>query len=455
MGGTFLYLWGYKIYTMTTSLKLRTATTKLDGTCPVLVRAFMNGQKVDFGTQESLHPKFWDGERNTFKKTRDQEVRDKLARVQKKQVQIQDAMNKLAILRPGFTVKDLRAYLKGELDPTTNVKESFLTWVTDHVENFDKRALRGQTRTGSEATKKKYRTHLEMLLNFSEETGEALTWENMDAEFVKRMKEWRTSKPANFFRKGYKDDTAVAIGTVRRWVKTVRSWITQARALGVHPFDHHLHPEWKVSEGDVLRFALTSQQLRDFFEWEVPADTNGGGERTGIKKVRDLFVLQCSTGVRVGDLEQIIEQYNADPSREQFQVFMQKTQRTVKIPVLPMVHEVAARYDGNIPYPNALSRHNKQLKKAAKMCGLFDKDLHKTVLDTEGKLQVVVVKQYDELTSHAARRTFATIAVVEKGISEGMVMAITGHTSAKEFRKYSVIDPGANAEMFRDAWLKA
>ena len=133
--------------------------------------------------------------------------------------------------------------------------------------------------------------HSEMLLNFSEETGEALTWENMDAEFVKRMKEWRTSKPANFFRKGYKDDTAVAIGTVRRWVKTVRSWITQARALGVHPFDHHLHPEWKVSEGDVLRFALTSQQLRDFFEWEVPADTNGGGERTGIKKVRDLFVL--------------------------------------------------------------------------------------------------------------------------------------------------------------------
>lgn len=439
---------------MTTSLKLRTAATKLDGSCPVLVRAFLNGQKVDFGTQESLHPKFWDGERNTFKKTRDQEVKDKLARVQKKQVQIQDAMNRLAILRPGFTPKDLRAYLKGEMDPNKGVTVSFLTWAADHVENFDKRHLAGQTRTGSTATKKKYKTHLEMLLNFSEETGEALTWENMDADFVKRMKEWRTSKPANFFRKGYKDDTAVAIGTVRRWVKTVRSWIMQARALGVHPYDHHLHPEWKVSEGDVLRFALTSQQLREFFEWDVPADNNGGGERTGIKKVRDLFVLQCSTGVRVGDLEQVIDQYNADPSREVFEVFMQKTQKTVKVPVLPMVHEVAKRYDGQLPKLNALSRHNKQLKKAAKLCGLFDKDLHKTVLDTEGKLQVVVVKQYDELTSHAARRTFATIARVEKDIPEAVVMSITGHSSPKEFRKYSVVDPTANAEMFRDAWLK-
>ncbi len=91
-----------------------------------------------------------------------------------------------------------------------------------------------------------------------------------------------------------------------------------------------------------------------------------------------------------------------------------------------------------------MSRHNKQLKKAAKLCGLFDKDLHKTVLDTEGKLQVVVVKQYDELTSHAARRTFATIACGGEGhLRRAVVMAITGHTSPKEFRKYSVVDPTA------------
>ncbi len=31
--------------------------------------------------------------------------------------------------------------------------------------------------------------------------------------------------------------------------------------------------------------------------------------------------------MRVGDLEQVIDQYNADPSRELFQVFMQKTQK--------------------------------------------------------------------------------------------------------------------------------
>lgn len=439
---------------MTTTLKLRTSATKKDGTCPILVRAFFNGLQADFGTKESLHPKFWDSDRGGFKETKDREVRDKEARVNRKRLVIEDAVNKLNILRPGFTVKELRMYLKGELNPNTNVKESFLTWVTKHVEDFDKRPLAGQVRTGSAATKTKYKTHLEMLLRFHEETGEALTWENMDADFVRRMKEWRTSKPANFFRKGYRDDTAVAAGTVKRWVKTVRSWVSQARALGIHSYDHHLHPEWKVAEGDVLRFALTGKQLQEFFEWEVPADNNGGGERTGIKKVRDLFVVQCSTGVRVGDMAQVIEQYNANPDREVFEVFMQKTKKTVQVPVLPMIHDVAKRYDGRLPQMGALSRHNKQLKKAAKLCGMFDKDLHKTVLGTDGKLTVVVVKQYDELTSHCARRTFATIARAEKDIPEEMVMAITGHSSPKEFRKYAVVDPTANAAAFKDAWLK-
>ena len=440
---------------MATTLKLRTSATKKDGSCPILVRAFFNGLQADFGTKESLHPKFWDSERGAFKKTKDREVRDKEARVNRKRLEIEDAVKRLDILRPGFTVKELRMYLKGELNPNTNVKESFLTWVTKHVEDFDKRPLAGQVRTGTASTKQKYKTHLEMLLRFSEETGEALTWENMDADFVRRMKAWRTSKPANFFRKGYSDETAVAIGTVRHWVKAVRSWVNQARALGIHPYDHHLHPEWKVSEGDVLRFALTGQQLREFFEWEVQPCNRGGGERSGIKKVRDLFVVQCCTAVRVGDLHQVIDQYNADPEREMFEVFMKKTQKSVLIPVLPMIHEVAERYGGRLPQIGALPRHNKQLKKAAKMCGLFDKDLHKTVLGTDGKLGVVVVKQYDELTSHCARRTWATIAVTEKNISEEEAMAITGHSSPKEFRKYAVVDPTANARSVREKWLKA
>ena len=439
---------------MTTSLKLKNRP-KRDGSCPVLVRAYLHGQKVDFSTKQHAFPDEWDAKLNTFKASKSATIKNKQAAVMKKQVEVQEALDKLNILRPGFTVQDLRGYLKGEMDPTTNVKESFLTWVTKHVETFDKRALPGQVRRGTAATKRKYETHLKMLLRFSEETGEALTWENMNADFVRRMKEWRTSKPANFYRKGYKDDTAVAIGTVKRWVKTVRSWITQARALGIHPYDHHLHPEWKVAEGDVLRFALTGQQLREFFEWEVPADNNGGGERSGIKRVRDLFVVQCSTGVRVGDMGQVIDQYNEDPGREVFEVFMQKTKKTVQVPVLPMVHEVAQRYDGKLPQMISLPRHNKQLKKAAKLCGLFDKDLHKTVMNTEGELGVVVVKQYDELTSHCARRTFATIARAEKDIPEAVVMAITGHSSPKEFRKYAVVDPTANAAAFKDAWLKS
>ena len=67
---------------------------------------------------------------------------------------------------------------------------------------------------------------------------------------------------------------------------------------GIHSFDHHLHPEWTVKEADVLRFALSEKQLQAFLDWEVPDAPRGGGPRTGVKKARDLFCVQCTTGVQ-------------------------------------------------------------------------------------------------------------------------------------------------------------
>lgn len=415
----------------------------------IQVRIFWNGNRCQFGTGYSLEAKHWDTTTKHVKTRgeitvgdRGNEVKLKLkdihADITRQQTDLEREWNRLRMIKKDeFTAAEFKSYLAGDLDPHQGTQMDFLPWVTKFVNEFDKTALPGQSKTGTEATRKKYQADLRILEQFSIETGEELSWSNMDHNFCQAMRDWRAGKAANYFRHGYLDDSRTSEGTVGRWVKTVRGWITRARSLGIHTFDHHKHPEWTVKEADVLRFALSEKQLQAFLDWEVP-DTpadQGGAPRTGVKKARDLFCVQCTTGVRVSDLAQVIKQYNDNPSRETFSIHMKKTDAFVTVPVWDMVHKIAAKHGGQLPPTGALTRYNKLLRKGAKLSGLFDEKMLKPILDENGQRKMEEVDQWQLVTSHAARRTFATY-LASKGIATRTIMGMTGHKVESEFNKY-------------------
>ena len=399
----------------------------------IKLRMSWDNQRVEFGTGHCIEVKHWDAKRTELKKAA--ALNDIRADLQLQAAALIKQWQKLAALKESFTAQEFKSFRQGDLNPVTGTTMDFLPWVTDFIANFDSKPLPGGSKAGSKATKKKYQSDLMILEQFSLETGQELSWQNMDHRFCREMRQWRASKAANHFRPGYADSTRTSEGTIGRWVKTVRGWISRARNEGIHSYDHHKHPEWTVREADVLRFALSQKQLQDFMDWEVPDAPRGGGPRTGVKKARDLFCVQCSTGVRVSDLPQIIEQYNANPKRETFTVHMKKTDAGVTIPVMDMVHKVADRYDGQLPPLGALTRFNKLLRKGAELSGLFNDTMLKPVLDEQGHRVMQEVKQWDMVTSHAARRTFATY-LVSKGVATRTVMSMTGHKVESEFNKY-------------------
>ena len=291
---------------MTTAYTLRTSRILKSGKHPIMIRIYAGGSQTQISSGYSVHLDDWDPERNApleLKRTSKRKtsldniatnLRLTVARLTEKAEELQSAL-------PGFTAKQLVQYDKGELKVKAGKmkQQSFLDWIHDHLETFDKVTMSGTARVGRTSTKMKYLSQLRVLKQFSEETGEALTWENMDADFCKKMRKWRVSKPAGFMGKGGSSQQRVSIGTVNKWVKTVKLWIAKARDMGVHTYDHHRHPEWTVREGEILRFALSAQQLKDFFAYEIPPGTRGDTSRKGLKRCRDLFVVQCCTGVRI------------------------------------------------------------------------------------------------------------------------------------------------------------
>lgn len=389
----------------------------------VIIRMNWQGQRTSF-KGGVIEAKFWDRDTKSIKRVRgNTELANIKQHIQDKKSDLEKKWMELNALSPGFTASQFKAYVAGELDPVSKVQQSFTSWVKEHIKSFTKKPLPGRTRAGQKSTQGKYNTALALLELFHEETKEPLTWENMDHNFPAKLKAWRMSKPAHFLRSP-KDTTPVSHNTVSKWLKIIRGWITRAKRQGVHSFDFTSHPEWTLTEEDVVRWAITEEELIQFLEFDIK---DGKHARTGVRRVRDLFCVQCCVGQRISDLQQVVDQFNEDPSRTHLMVKTQKTRDIVPVPVMQLVRDVAERNGGLLPDVGAHAKYNKLLKDAARLSGLFEGAVLKG-----GE----AVRKADLISSHVARRSFVTIAVA-KGVPVKVIMAITGHKNEPELNKYS------------------
>ena len=184
----------------------------------------------------------------------------------------------------------------------------------------------------------------------------------------------------------------------------------------------------------------------------MAAQGGSGAPRTGLKRVKDLFVVQCLTGVRFSDLKAVVEAFNRDPDHGTVTIMNVKTKKQVTIPIHPWIKDIALEYAGcQLPPPGCSQNFNTNLRRIAQESGLFDTILEKPATDEHGNWRTIKTPQWEQLTSHTARRTFATLAV-QRGTPIKVVMNITGHSTEREFNKYVNISAEKNAEVFASFW---
>ncbi len=445
---------GFSKHSMNTTFRPRSIPSR-PGELAMSLVCRWSGVSVELGLGERIPASLWDGAaKDLFRKNLTQ---DELHAVLVMDQKSSEARRSFQMLQASLlrlpTTEEFRAFLKGHFNPTTGVKKPFEVYIEEFIENFDKQPKRGHLINGSSQTKKKYQSHLNILRVFAEEEGEELSWENMNGAFCMKMKKWRAKQPAGRFSPAHSSEKLTAQTTIARWVKAVRGWISMAHNEGIHPYTHHKQAHWSTPDGDVLRWVLTEPQLRAFKDYEVIAAQGGlGAPRTGLKRVKDIFVVQCLTGVRFSDLKAVVEAFNRDPDHGTVTIMNMKTKKQVTIPIHPWIKDIALEYAGcQLPPPGSSQNFNTNLRRIAQESGLFDTILEKPATDEHGNWRTIKTPQWEQLTSHTARRTFATLAV-QRGTPVKVVMNITGHSTEREFNKYVNISAEKNAEVFASYW---
>jgi site-specific recombinase XerD len=157
----------------------------------------------------------------------------------------------------------------------------------------------------------------------------------------------------------------------------------------------------------------------------------------GLKRVRDLFVLQCYTGIRYSDLKKFMANPKAYVKHTDTISYMDittvKTFQHIIIPLKPVVKKILEENNYKFGRPCSLQHYNQTLRKLMKYVG-FDDDVVR-IRTLGGERTEKVIKKYDLISSHTARRSFATNAYLA-GLSSLQIRKITGHTTEESFLHY-------------------
>ena len=219
---------------------------------------------------------------------------------------------------------------------------------------------------------------------------------------------------------------------IGRHIKGVKSVLAAMEEQG-----HDVHPAYrrkgfkKITE-DSTSISLSLDELKQMKALDL------SDEPRGLTLTRDLFLIGCFTGLRVSDLNRLQSaELVTLEGKKCFSFNQQKTGQPVLIPVHPVVQSILDCHDGP-PRPQNDQILNRNLKRLGQLMELDESiQVEKTV---GGEKTVEAKSKWTMLTSHCARRSFCTNAILNKADAL-TIMAISGHKTEKSFRRYLKLGP--------------
>ena len=178
----------------------------------------------------------------------------------------------------------------------------------------------------------------------------------------------------------------------------------------------------KVRENDTTQIYLKEKEVARLYYYE--------GLTKKQEEIRDLFIVGCMTGQRYSDYSRLSKDNIVG---DNIHVLQKKTRNKAVIPMTDYVREIFEKYSGELPKARCIQYFNKALKVICKKAGLTELVIYEE--DQGGDIVMVKKPQYEMISSHTARRTFAT-NMVRNNVSTSKIRKCTGHKSSACFDRY-------------------
>lgn len=290
-----------------------------------------------------------------------------------------------------------------------------------------------------------YKAMGNILRRFERYRGETLCVEEVTAETLKELQDYmlkecelaKMRKCRHIF-EGFNLPEERGMNSVVSLLTKLRTFYNaEKKVSGRSPFD-----DFEMGRQIYgTPFYLTMEERDAVYRMDLADDPD-------LACLRDVFIFQCLTGCRVGDLMALKKTDVVDGEL----VYMPKktsvsTAKVVRVPLVRTAEEIVERY-AEIPGKTLLPRvgnqycYNKGIREVLRKAGV---DRMVSVLDTHTR-EEVKRPICEVASSHLARRTF--IGILYKKVKDpNLIGSMSGHVEgSRAFARYRAID----SEMKRD-----
>lgn len=208
--------------------------------------------------------------------------------------------------------------------------------------------------------------------------------------------------------------------------KTIKNWkvfLKAAHKRGFHENLVYAHEDFKVPGEDTDDIYLTSEELKQIYEHNLPNKT--------LDIVRDWFIIDCYTGLRISDIRLLGKE---NIHKDTIQIANEKTDTKVVIPMHAYVKAILKKWKG-LPPKVTEQEMNRSIKQVCELAGINEPILYSVTKG--GKRKDFYFKKYEMVSNHTARRTLIS-NMVNAGIPDNQVMQVAGikkHTTLMKYKK--------------------
>lgn len=232
----------------------------------------------------------------------------------------------------------------------------------------------------------------------------------------------------------------LSLNSVGRCIKILKTLLKYANRRGW--ITRESFPEFKVMQEETQAIYLSEEEIQTLYTLDL-------SQHPHLERTRDLFLIGCFTGLRFSDFNQI---QSENIMGDFLKVKTEKTGQNVVVPVHAVVRTMLNKYEGKLPRAISNQKMNDNLKEIGKMAGM---DSRQTKTQTRaGKKTSEFLSKFEMITTHTARRSFAT-NLYKTGFPTLDIMKITGHRTETSFMKYIKIEREEVATRLLNHWRKS
>jgi len=419
---------------MTTSFYLKRPNS--DNPTILFARIYYGSYETKCYTDKSIHPKYWNKNTKRARETKQfpqyPEFNRGLDKIEKKiEAIIFNYQNENDGNFP--TPEKLKPLLDVGIRKVGIIeKVTFLKFFDEFIARCES-GTRLHPKTGhpiTHGTIKTYKTTLECFKNYQKHSKRKIDFDSIDMPFYVDFTKYLTLN--------IKQST----NYIGKHIKVIKTVLQDATELGFNKNMAFRGKGFTTVSEEADTIYLNEAEIRELKDLDLSNNSR-------LDCLRDLFLIGCATGLRFSDLSTL---HPSQINGNMITITQIKTGKPVVIPVHDEVRQIMIKYNGKLPNAISNQKTNEYLKE---LCGLDKVTSLKqlvTVKGTKGgKLETHIVPKSQLVTTHTARRSFATNEYLA-GTPSLTIMAITGHKTEKAFLKYIKVTPDQHAKILQEIW---